>query len=93
MASGKSDSAIEAFFRRLKARLGSPKAITATAHKLARIFYRLWTTRQSYHDAGTGHYERQFQQRKLKYLQKQAALLGFDLIEHLPVDALGDVVS
>ncbi len=43
----KSDSAIGAFFRRLKVRLGSPKAITATAHKLARIFYQLWTTRAS----------------------------------------------
>ncbi|WP_392536157.1 hypothetical protein [Nostoc sp. C117] len=32
-----------AFYRRLRSRLGTPKAITATAHKLARIFYRLWT--------------------------------------------------
>ncbi|MEH2048635.1 hypothetical protein [Nostoc sp.] len=61
MAAGKSDSAVGAFFRRLKARLGAPKAITATAHKLARIFYHLWTTRQSYHDAGATYYEQQYQ--------------------------------
>jgi transposase len=36
-----SKSALEAFHRRLKARLGAPKAITATAHKLARLIYRM----------------------------------------------------
>ena len=81
MAAGKSGSAIGAFFRRLKARLGSPKAITATAHKLARIFYQMWTTHRSYQDAGAGHYEQQFQQHKLKQLRKQAASLGFDLTQ------------
>jgi D-alanyl-D-alanine carboxypeptidase len=48
------------------ARLGSPKAITATAHKLARIFYHMWTTRQSYHDTGASYYDQQYQHRKLK---------------------------
>lgn len=65
MAAGKSDSAIGGFFRRLKARLGAPKAITATAHKIARIFYQLWTTHQSYQDAGAHYYEQQYRQRKL----------------------------
>jgi transposase len=81
MAAGKSDSAIGGFFRRLKARLGTPKAITATAHKIARIFYQLWTTRQSYQDAGAQYYEQQYRQRKLKSLKKQAAALGFELTE------------
>ncbi|OUC13869.1 MAG: IS110 family transposase [Alkalinema sp. CACIAM 70d] len=81
MAAGKSDSALGAFFRRLKARLGSPKAITATAHKLARIFYQMWSTRQSYYDVGAKYYEQQFQQHKLKQLRKQAAALGFTLTE------------
>src|SRR4029450_10564114 len=36
-----SQSALGAFFRRMKARLGTPKAITATAHKLARLVYSL----------------------------------------------------
>jgi transposase len=93
MAAGKSQSAIGAFFRRLKAPLGSPKAITATAHKLARIFYHLWTTRQDYHDTGAEYYERQYQQRKLKQLHKQAVALGFDLIQRPPSPPLVEDVS
>ena len=93
MAAGKSQSAIGAFFRRLKARLGSPKAITATAHKLARIFYHLWTTRQSYHDTGASYYDQQYQQRKLKQLHKQAIALGFDLIARPPSTPLVEDVS
>ncbi|BAS59511.1 transposase [Leptolyngbya boryana IAM M-101] len=93
MAAGKSDSAIGAFFRRLKARLGAPKAITATAHKLARVFYFMRKTHQSYEDVGAAQYEQQFQQRKLKHLRKQAAALGFDLTERSPIDALSEVVS
>jgi hypothetical protein len=79
MAAGKSDSAIGAFFRRLKARLGAPKAMTATAHTLAHIFYLLWSTGQAYQDAGAEHSEQQYQQRKLKYLRKQAEAMGFAL--------------
>jgi transposase len=93
MAAGKSQSAIGAFFRRLKVRLGSPKAITATAHKLARIFYHLWTTRQSYHDTGASYYDQQYQQRKLKHLHKQAVALGFDLIERPSSPPLVEDVS
>ena len=92
MAAGKSDSAIGAFFRRLKTRLGSPKAITATAHKLARIFYQMWRTRQSYQDAAAAHYEQHYQQRKLKQLRRQAASLGFQLVEQpLSTTSIGDV--
>jgi transposase len=93
MAAGKSDSAIGGFFRRLKARLGAPKAITATAHKIARIFYQLWTTRQSYQDAGAQYYEQQYHQRKLKSLKKQAAALGFELTEIPTPEPLTQVVS
>ena len=39
-----SNTGLGGFYRRIRARLGAPKAITATAHKLARIFYRMWTT-------------------------------------------------
>jgi transposase len=35
-----------AYYRRLRSRLGAPKAITATAHKIARIFYHLWSTKE-----------------------------------------------
>ena len=44
--------------------LGTPKAITATAHKLARIFYRLWTSGGNYQDPGMDYYEQRYQQRE-----------------------------
>ncbi|NER27722.1 MAG: IS110 family transposase, partial [Symploca sp. SIO1C4] len=53
---GKSNSALGAFYRRLRSRLGTPKAITATAHKLARIFYRLWKSGGEYLDPGADYY-------------------------------------
>lgn len=93
MAAGKSDSAIGSFFRRLKARLGAPKAITATAHKLARIFYKLWSTGQSYQDAGAAAYEEKYRQRKLKSLRKQAAALGLELSEAPAAEPMPQVVS
>jgi transposase len=52
-----SRSALSGFYRRLRARLGPAKAITATAHKLARIFYRMWKYREPYHPLSLDHYE------------------------------------
>lgn len=79
-ALSRSQSANGAFFRRLRARLGSPKAITATAHKLARIFYCLWTKGGEYQDPGVDVYEQQYQQRVLNNLQRKADQLGFTLV-------------
>lgn len=76
----RSQTALGAFFRRLRSRLGTPKAITATAHKLARIFYCLWTKGGEYHDPGIDVYEQQYQQRVLKNLQRKADQLGFELV-------------
>lgn len=75
-----SKCALGAFYRRLKARLGAPKAITATAHKLARIFYRMLKTRTSFRDTGQDYYERQYRQRLTHALEKKAAALGFSLV-------------
>lgn len=75
-----SPTALGAFYRRLRSRLGAPKAITATAHKLARLFYRLWTTAEEYTDPGANYYEQQYQQRILKNLSKKAQALGFSLV-------------
>ncbi|MEH2214561.1 hypothetical protein [Nostoc sp.] len=52
-----SHSALGAFYRRLRSRLGAPKAITATAHKLARLFYKVWITAGQYSDPGMDYYE------------------------------------
>jgi transposase len=74
-----SDSALGAFFRRMRARLGTPAAITATAHKLARIIYHLLKHPQPYHDFGADHYEQQYRERVLRNLNRRAAKLGFRL--------------
>lgn len=75
-----SNSALGAYFRRQRTRLGSPKAITATAHKLARIFYSMLKNGQEYVDQGREDYEKQYQERVLKNLKKRAALLGYQLM-------------
>lgn len=82
---GKSRTALGAFYRRMRSRLGAPKAITATAHKLARLFYRLWTTGGAYTDPGVDYYEQRYQERLLNNLKKKAHLLGFDLVAQSPV--------
>ena len=76
----RSNSALGAFQRRKKAQLGPPKAIAATAHKLARIIYAMLRYGQQYVDAGAEHYERQHRQRALRAAKRRAALLGYQLI-------------
>lgn len=76
----RSKTAIGAFFRRIRARLGAPKAITAAAHKLARILYRMLTTGESYREAGENYYEQQYQARVIANLTKQAKEMGFALV-------------
>jgi len=75
---GKSNTAFGGFYRRIAARLGAPKAITATAHKLARIFYRMWSTGQSYVDMGD-HYEARYKERVLHNITKRARELGYEV--------------
>ena len=76
-----SRSALGGFYRRLRARLGPAKAITATAHKLARIFYRMWKYREAYHPLSLAHYEAKYRERTLASLRKRAAALGFELVQ------------
>jgi transposase len=75
----KSDSALGAYYRRMHARLGAPAAVTATAHKLARIIYYMLKNRRPYHDFGSEYYEQQFRDRVLRNLNRRAARLGFRL--------------
>ena len=76
----RSDSALGANFRRLRARLGPPKAITATANKLAKLVYRLLVYGQEYYDRGARHYEQHFRRNQLHWLQKQAKALDLKLV-------------
>lgn len=77
----KSHSALGAFLRRLKSRLGSPKAITATAHKLALIVFNMLKYGQEYFETGQNYYEQQYRKRLVKSLNTRARELGFLLIE------------
>ena len=76
----RSDSALGAFLRRKKAQLGAPKAITATAHKLARLIYSMLRYGQEYVDIGAEYYETQYQRRALRAAQRRAAQLGYQLV-------------
>ena len=76
----RSNSALGAFLRRKKVQLGAPKAITATAHKLARIIYAMLRYGQDYVDAGAEYYEAQYHQRALRSAKRRAAQLGYELV-------------
>jgi transposase len=78
-------SAIGAFYRRMKARLGAKQAIVATAHKIARTFYHMLKHRTPFHDMGGEEYERRARERELKTLEKRAAKLGCSVVKN-PAD-------
>ena len=75
-----SQSALGAYYRRQRARLGAPKAITATAYKLARLVWRMMTYGSEYVDVGQAAYEKKTQERTLKALVTRASSLGYTLV-------------
>jgi len=74
-----SHTAIGAYIRRLKVRLGAPTAINAGAHKLARLVYRMIKFAKDYHELGADHYDRRYRDRVIRNLQRRAADFGFSL--------------
>lgn len=79
MSVGNSTSALGGYFRRMRSRHGAPQAITATAHKLARIFYHLWRTGDTYQDPGQDYYEKKYKERVLASMKKKAKQLGYEI--------------
>jgi len=77
-------SALGAFHRRIKARTGGQQAVTATAHKIARIYYAMLTKGTSYVELGQQAYEQRYKQRRLDHLNRQAKSLGFQLVSCAP---------
>lgn len=75
-----SKSALGAKYRRFRGRLGAPKAITAMAHHLACLIYRMLRFGTEYHDKGMEHYERKYRETQIKWLQQQAATLNMQLV-------------
>lgn len=76
----KSKSALGAYARRLRARKDTPVAITATAHKLARLIYRTLKYGQEYVEVGSDSYEAKYKEASVKSLQRRAKLLGYQLV-------------
>ena len=75
----RSDSASGAFYRRIRAKNGAPVAVTATAHRLARIVYFMLKYKQPYRDQGADYYEEQHRARVIRNLERKAAKLGMRL--------------
>lgn len=79
-AVGRTDTAPGAFYRRLGARISKAKAITATARKIAVLFYNAVRHGQRYADPGAEAYDGQYRQRVVRGLQRRAGKLGYQLI-------------
>ena len=85
----RSQTAIGAYYRRIRSRVGAPKAITATARKLACIVYRMLKYGEEYMERGADYYEQKYKKKIVKTIAKKAKDLGFQLVE---LDT-GEVVS
>lgn len=75
-----SKSVLGGFYRRMRAKLGAPKAITAAAHKLARIIFH-WVT--THHNFDASHFtadQVRFHKRQEGKFRAKARALGSQLI-------------
>ena len=75
-----SKSALGAYFRRLCSRMDKAKAVTAAAHKLARLIYTMFTRGEEYTDQGQEYYEERYRERVLHQLSQRAAKLGWKMV-------------
>jgi transposase len=75
-----SRSALGAYYRRMCARMDKAKAVTAAAHKLARMVYLMLTRGEEYVDQGQQYYEERYRERVVRGLAKKAADLGMQLV-------------
>jgi len=80
----KSRSYLGAQYRRLRTKLGAPKAITAMAHKLARLVYRMLKYGREYLDKGMQYHDERSRLQQLQQLKKKAAKLGLQIVEAQP---------
>jgi transposase len=84
----RSRSALGAYLRRITAKLGKPQAVTATAHKLARLMYSMLKHGTDYVDAGQDYYERQYRERVVQNLTRRAKELGLVLVPEAPQEVV-----
>lgn len=85
---GKTDTALGAFYRRLSARAGKARAITATARKIAILFYNTMRYGLSYVDPGVSYYEERYRKRVLDGLRRRARSMGYILQEASVTEAM-----
>ena len=81
LAAGKTDTWIGRFYRRKRAHLGAPKAITATAHKLACVIYHMLKYQEDFMPLDVAVYEMKAHDRRVRHLRKQVEELGYELVE------------
>jgi hypothetical protein len=86
-AAGRTETALGAFCRRIAARAGKPVAITATAHKLARIVWTMLTKGAAYIRASAASAEARYRQRQIHSLIKRARSFGLQLASPVPSEA------
>ena len=70
-----------AYYRRLSYRIGAPKAIVATARKLAIIYYKMLRYKIEYQEMGAKQYEIKYKANQIKQIEKKAQQLGFNLVK------------
>jgi transposase len=79
-----SKSALGAYYRRMSARMDKPKAVTAAAHKLARLIYIMLTRGEEYTDRGQQYFEERYRERVVRQLTKKARELGLEIVPAAP---------
>ena len=86
---GRTDTALGAFYRQLSARIGKAKAVTATARKVAVLFYNAVRHGMEYVDPGASSYETRYRTRVVNNLHRRAKAFGFAL---QPLEPKADAV-
>lgn len=75
----KSQTGFGVYLRKMKARMGSVEAVTATAHKMAKAIYFMMLRKEDFKEAGMDFYDKLHQEKTLKFLKKRAESLGYIL--------------
>jgi len=80
-AVSRADTALGAFYRRMRSRLGPAQAVTATAHKRAKIFYRMLRHGEAYVGRGEVAYTARHREQQLQQLKRKAQRMDCQLIQ------------
>ena len=91
VAAGRTETALGAFYRRLSGRVGKAKAVTATARKIAVLFYNTLRHGMAYADPGASYYEERYKRRVLANLRRRAKSLGYVLQTANPTPTVAEV--